>query len=476
MNTLIAMVESARPNKCFLKGKALALVEGIQRGGIKNREDAIRLLFSSTKDPEQSLSKLLRRCKQSMMWSMISSFKARSDLQRVYNEINAGFATVMVLLGGGERTAAIDEARRIYTLAKKYERIHIASALALKLSKHYIESNPDSRLQRKFAREASQYAVQIQQATRCNACFTDALMTINNRSSYTDGVMKKLEAYTATLEGQTPTCDMVAQYYILLTIKDFADQDYARAALTCTTVLEKYGHRVAFSASLKTRFLSLRAVAATAARQYEKSEDSLLEALDLTGHSLVNWQVLTYYRALNALHEGNWFKAQRLQDEASRRKMADFMHEHWAILNAYLYILNGSRFRLGRFFNETVEASQDKAGLNVNILVADLLVSLQHNRDRFIHRIEAIRNYRYRYLRGKANERVCILLDLIFQIPKHDFDWERIDKATTSLRRKLGRRSLYANHNLEIEIVPYEVLWDEVIGTALDEARRKKAL
>ncbi|MEM1323910.1 MAG: hypothetical protein AAGG75_26860 [Bacteroidota bacterium] len=354
----------------------------------------------------------------------------------------------------------------------KYELIHIALALAIKLARNYAEVEPHTVLHRKYTKAIKQLSEVSRINALSNTYYTDALITIHNRISYTKGIINKLEDYTAQLAGLSKTAEGLTQYYTLEAIKFFAYTDYARVALTCKIALEELEQNQAATSSQKIKFLFLGAVAAIAAKRFEIAENYLLQVQDFNTVSHLNWQVTMYYRVVCAFHEKKFYKAQELYDKATKRQQHKALTEHWAILHAYLSILNNRRFRLGKFFNETFEASLDKAGLNIHILIADLLVSLKQNRDRFLHRIDAIRSYSYRHLRGQATERARFFLDFLFLIPRCDFERERLDQASRHIQEKLQRRSIYASHNLEIEIVPFEFLVELVLNKMKVKRRR----
>ena len=478
METIIDLVKAAKPNKCLLKGKILVLVEEIEKGRIQSKEDAYHYLFRNSIDPEQSLKKLLRRTKNALLTSIITSISTDTHNQKVRKDIYIGFAGVMLMLNSGKRAGAIPEARRLFNLAAKYEILHVACLLASKIAKNYAESQPNQKLFKYYSDEADRYVELIRIEILSNKLYSDAIIRINNRTSYSRSIHEKLEKYSEAITPyKTATIDISAQFYSLKVIQCFAQQSYAKAIMYCNEVLLLLGERQEVRVSHKARFLFFFAVSAIADKKYELADSTINRSIRLVEANPVNKQILSYYRAINAVHQGIYSKAEWIYEEIEKDKIAPIIKEHWAILNAYLHYINGERFRLGKFFNETLVASQDKRGMNINIIIADLLISLQQNRDRFLHRIEAVKNYRYRHLKGKAEERARFFLDLLFQLPRCDFDRQRVERATGHIQRKLERRSLHANHNLEIEIVPFEVLWNlvlERLETKRRSARSKK--
>jgi len=464
METIIDMVKVTKLNKCLMKGKTLAMIEGIERGTICTREDAKLELFKNSASPEQALKKFLRRVRRTLNLSIMASLQPNTPLQEIYREVYTSLSAVMMMLAAGKRTPAIKEARRIYNIATHYEFLEVAALLANRLAKNYAEAEPNARLNKRFSAEATQYANLVQINTLSNTLYSDAIIRINNRSSYSQSAQNKIKHYLDQLhKDRMASIDICTQYHTLKVIQCFAKQDYARAILCCNEVLEYFDKQQIVRASQKAIFLSFSSISAIAAKKYTFAEQCLQQAIAVNGFSNHNWQVYTYYRAINALHQGLYYRARHLYDEAARREQTPYIEELWAIIGAYCAFFTDSPFKLGKFFNETIVASQDKEGSNVNIIIADLLLSLTNNPDRFILRIEAVQTYIYRYLKGPQHERVRLFLRLLFLVAKKDFDVRRIRKAGAYLLARLEKRSVYANHNMEIELVRWEVAWEMVL-------------
>ena len=464
METIIEMVKVTKLNKCLMKGKTLQMIEGIEQGIINNREDAKLKLFKNSASPEQALKKFLRRARRVLNLSIMTSLQPNTPLQEIYREVYTSLSAIMMMLAAGKRAPAIKEARRIYNIATHYEFLEVAALLANRLAKNYAEAEPNARLNKRFSEEATRFANLVQVNTLSNTLYSDAIIRINNRASYSPSAQNKIDQYLSHLhKDRLASIDICTQYHTLKVIQCFAKQDYARAIICCNEVLQYFESQQIVRASQKAIFLSFSSISAIAAKKYDYAEQCIQQAIDINGFSNHNWQVYTYYRAINAMHQGLYYRARHLYDEAARREQTPYIQELWAIIGAYCAFFTNSPFKLGKFFNETRIASQDKAGMNVDIIIADLLLSLNNNPDRFLLRIEAVQTYIYRYLKGPQHERVRLFLRLLFLVAKKDFDVRRVRKAGTYLLARLEKRSVYANHNMEIELVRWEDLWGMVL-------------
>ena len=191
MQTIIHLIKVTKLNKELLKGKTLDLIEGIEEGRIASREDARALLFNDSAAPEQALTKFLRRTKRKLNLSILTSFQPSTHLQEILKEVYTTYSSIMLMLLSGHRKAAIPEARRIYNIAVSYELLEVLAALGSRLAKHYAESAPNPRLSKRFAEEAEKHAERLKVYTLSNKLYSELIIWINNRSSYSPGVKNK---------------------------------------------------------------------------------------------------------------------------------------------------------------------------------------------------------------------------------------------------------------------------------------------
>jgi len=448
MDELIELISVYRPVQPT--ASVLRLIEDVRNGKVKHKSDID--YFKDNAEAEQAINRLIRQTKK----ALLSGIYLDTELHQVRSD----YAKALVLIGKGATAIGIDVARKAFNNALKYELLYIAAHLAELLARYYVESSTSPRLQKRYSQASQEIMRMLLIENKVNALYLEVRMLMAGRSSYSAGVKAKLEEFChnlSSLDIQTKQAHFHSASVRI--IKAFSNQEYARAALICSEALKqitKSGHR--------TALLQIRAVAAIAAGRYDMAEQGLLEGLELTGHHLHNWQILQYYRCVAFMHAENFKKAKEIHEQATKRKQLPIIRQQWCIVQAYLWIFYGGKFRLGKFFNETIEISQDKGGHNVNIIIADLMISLTRDRDRFIHRVEAVKNYVYRHLKGKQHERTKAFLQFLFLIPDSDFNMKLVKSRGRKYLNILKNRSVYADHNLEIEIIPYMFLIEEIVS------------
>jgi len=173
-------------------------------------------------------------------------------------------------------------------------------------------------------------------------------------------------------------------------------------------------------------------------------------------------------KAVNNVKVGNhsWYVNQEL-------RLRDSLRERWAIHKAYIGFLSfikkieidEKRFRIGKFLNSVPIHSKDKRGLNIPILVIQILFMIvKKDYDQSIDRFEAIKKYCSRYLRDDENLRSNCFINMLLQIPLSSFHKAGVERRIKKYHAKLLATPLdIASQAHEIEIIPYEDLWEFVM-------------
>ncbi|MBF9254878.1 hypothetical protein I2I11_16365 [Pontibacter sp. 172403-2] len=107
--------------------------------------------------------------------------------------------------------------------------------------------------------------------------------------------------------------------------------------------------------------------------------------------------------------------------------------------------------------------SADKEGANLAIIVFDLVDSLLKKKyDVLENQPELISKYISRNLKGNKAERVRVFLRLLLLVVKEDGNFRQIKVKSKLLLEKLSAATKPDDIFAELEIVPYEHLWEQV--------------
>lgn len=110
--------------------------------------------------------------------------------------------------------------------------------------------------------------------------------------------------------------------------------------------------------------------------------------------------------------------------------------------------------------------------MNVPVLIIQLLLSiLDKEHGGAAEQIEAINKYCSRYLNEVDNQRNFYFIKMLLKIPQYFFHYQTILEKTNTLWDKLCSISLKTSQqSLETEIIPYEKLWEFVLGMLNNKA------
>ncbi len=154
--------------------------------------------------------------------------------------------------------------------------------------------------------------------------------------------------------------------------------------------------------------------------------------------------------------------------------------ETWRLNSAYIYyltvidVLNSNRkikpFRINKFLNEVPKFSADKSGFNVPILIIQILLLIQQRAyDQLSDRVEAIEKYSTRYIKRDTSYRTNCFVKMLLQIPKRHFHRAAVVRHAKPYLKRLQEEAINrSSQSFEMEIIPYEHLWEYVLES-LDE-------
>ncbi len=125
------------------------------------------------------------------------------------------------------------------------------------------------------------------------------------------------------------------------------------------------------------------------------------------------------------------------------------------------------KFRIKKFLNEVPTYSKDKRGNNITILILHILLLLQQRKyGEIIDRVESLKTYSHRYLRQDDTFRSNCFIKMLLQLPAASFHKKGVIRKAKKYWEKLQSVPLKkANQSVELEIIPYETLWEFVLNS-----------
>lgn len=197
----------------------------------------------------------------------------------------------------------------------------------------------------------------------------------------------------------------------------------------------------------------------------------------------LNWFLNQEYYFVLSIQTANYKNAFELLSQVrgapGYKHLRGVRKEVWTLLEGYMQfvLLSGiwktppetielRKFRIGRFLNEVFSLSTDKMGVQISVLILQVLFLIQKGEyAQVIDQKDALRRYMYRYLYSKENERSRIFLTMLLRMVECDFSYSETENRTKRLLSSLKSQQMNYQANLGgNEIVDYELLWDWILN------------
>lgn len=191
-------------------------------------------------------------------------------------------------------------------------------------------------------------------------------------------------------------------------------------------------------------------------------------------YSSVNWFPFMENYYLLALHSRQYELArillQRVFDNPTYKTISNSAKERWSLYQAYFGIINPNTtaelsLQKNPYGLSLPEYSKDKLGFNVAILILQFIYFLQkEDSEALLYRIESLKKYILTHLKDTFSLRSKTFLKLMILTVTEDFDADACRKKGQKLYQKLIEAPIPGDAYAEIEIVPYEHLWEHIIS------------
>ncbi|MEZ4966708.1 MAG: hypothetical protein R2791_15805 [Saprospiraceae bacterium] len=463
------------------KSKLLTFYDGIAKNKFNTDEEAAQFLYANEGGGGSKFRKLKSDLRERLLDAVININTAQdqySDYQKAYYDCHKQWVMVRFLTGQNANTAALMLANRLLRQSDKFDFTLLCMDIASYLRIQYglRESND-----KKF-KEANGLFEKYRQLydAECMAeelYSTLVVRTVNNRSAQ-DEVFKMAEEYYARIE---PYLSKYQSYklnmygYMIGLMCYTTVNNYEQALKYCENAVQFFKKRPYEARVPLQIFYYQHLICNIHLRRFEEGKKSVQHCIRLMEEGTFNWFKFKELYLLLLLHIKQYESAAEVLLSTLEHPRFEFLPDNatelWRIYEPYVYYLTmlgkiksqiKNKFKLAKFINEVPIFSKDKSGMNIAILVIKILIQLQeHKYSRVLDEVEATEQYCYRHLRGEDTQRSYNFLKMLLQIPMGQFDRKMVEPKAARYLEKLRAIPLQlANQTHEIEIIPYEDLWD----------------
>lgn len=443
---------------------------------------------------QSSKSGAFRRLKSDLSDRLIASLflvdlslPSYNSRQQAYYVIHKNWAASKILFGKNARMAAVELAEQTLRQALRYEFNDLAFDLSRNLKMHFGTVAGDHA-------KYQQYAVEC---TRLQEILRAEIMAEDNYTRFISEFVRKKAATEVILEeaqkahlSLCPYTDKLDAYTLhlyagLLEMGIYtASSDYNAADRVCDKMITFF-EKKEYEASVPLQIAYYQKLLCHfQLGTFAQTTDFVNRGLSLLQEGSYNWFKFQETYLVLALHTGELSTAYEVFCQATGharfKAQQEEIQEYWRILEAYLYFLfilgklpeaeadkRFTKFRIGRFLNQIPIFSRDKRGVNVSILIIQilLLVSQQRYQDTFA-KIDAVEQYCRRHLFTKDTLRSFYFLKALLELPKNSFHKAAVQRKAAKHLDKMNLHPLEeaGQASFLTEIIPFELLWDYIIG------------
>jgi len=298
--------------------------------------------------------------------------------------------------------------------------------------------------------------------------------SVHSRKKNIDNTAKTIKKLEQSYE-QTNSFNVFEKYYKLkiwywelngdfdkiISIADEIEEDFKNGKLNTIRFDHKHIKQVKISAYLKSMKLKEGLdLAEDYQNEFDPSEFSWFEFME------------SFF--LLAMHAKDYQKATQLLvgifDNPHFKKLPIVYREKWEIFRAYLYIVKPEApifrdFNYQIFYTPIPEFSKEKAGINVSVLILQFVKHLFEDDYEFLKtRIGAIERYINRYCSEEFSMRIKYFYKLLRNIVDSEMNIYEVNRKSRYSFKQLQGTPVQGDASAELEIIPYEHLWDIIIG------------
>lgn len=501
MNDLIELVQLFNKTKLKTNGllgvvlepgsKMEQLYDAIAQRKVASDDEARALLYGQEED-SAILSNLKYKLKERLLDSVFLLDYKESNYtirQKAFLDCYKRWAAAMILLIRNEKINGIDQLEKLLRHAIRFEFTELTLDILRVLRLQYGTVTGDFKRYETVREQYRQYETVWIMESRAEEYYADLMIQYINSKSTKVEVAARAQEYYNELEPFMRECFSFKLHMFgrLIQVMIYsAVNDYANTARLCEDAVRFFDEKDYGSGLPLQVFYYNLIVCYLQLREFDKGQGIVAKSLDLFEPGSFNWFKLQELFFLLAMHTRHYDEAYAIYGRVTNHPryagQQPRIQEMWKIFQAYLFYLikigkitseeaaaQTSKFKIGKFLNELSLFNKDKRGMNISILIIQILYSIAAREyDQSIERIDAIEKYCARWLKEKDTFRSNTFIKMMLQIPIAYFHREGVSRKTAKYAKALQTVPLeVARQTHEIEIIPYEDLW-EMTMTSLE--------
>ncbi len=497
LRALVKLVSKNKIKKIELIGegdsKYQALYDELSSGNFKDEKEAEEFFFPGNKNQSYYLQRLKKQLNERLLNTLFFidiNQPNFTEYQRAYYTCYKAATATQILLGRHARSPAIKLAEKTIKHAVKFELTDVALQLSKVLRFHFGGVAGHKKKYQQYNGLVRQYTKILNAELLVEEYYTEILINFVSSSATKPEIIKLAETFSQELAEMGKEVDSYRfkiLYYNIYVLRHELASNYEKAIIACKEALHFFDKKKHIATN-NAKFLFLFKIigAKIYLKQFLEIEHDIQHCKALIPIGSVNWFLTFHYHMIYLYHSNQFQKALEVYREVMHHTKNKIPYkqiaEHWRLHEAFIEYFglikkidrsqdNGNpKFRISKFLNEVPAFSKDKRGYNITILIIQMLFLLQQKKyGAIIDKMESLQAYTHRYLRQDDTFRSNCFVKMLLCLPAASFHKKAVLRKSDKYWKKLLSVPIEeTNQSAEMEIVPYEMLWEFVLE-GLDE-------
>lgn len=478
--------------------KIQSLYNGIASGIIKSDGDALDIIYDNDTS-KLPLAKLKSRLKKRLINSIFfidvnqASF---SNYKRAKFELHRLWTAVRLLLDRGDRIVSLELLENILSVSLKFDFTDITVLSARELTRHFSIIDPTPRKAKHYQKLLDSKVELLNKELVLESHYNRfSLLSISNKSpdkSKFVSIIEDAEKEIHHIFQNFKSLLITVYYFYILSEKYLIKKDYERCIELCNVSLRFFTNRKLKNKVIEAQINNTLILSNLSLGRLEISSSLVAKNLKVFPVGSFSWfKILSYKCIGNFLLENYNDAMQDVQLAVSKTQLNNygFYFELFQLQEAYLNLLlkikwinpksegKYRKFKIGKFLNNLPIFSKDKRGLNIAILIVGVIHLLEQKQyDKTLKRLDSLKQYTFRYLRNDHTLRSNCFIKMLCKIPTANYHPVALKRHTKKLFQKLSETHYtYSESPTNIEVIPYENLWEIVLEVLKNKQIKKRA-
>jgi hypothetical protein len=463
------------------------LFDAIYAERVSSDEEAVALLYPGEKVGSKFINLRERLKERILNIVFLVDFKVNSssDRQKAYFECNRKWAAAMLLMSKNAKGVSISVIEGLLKQSIQYEFTELTLSALSSLRLHFGTIYGDASKYSQYREMYRQYQEVWMMENEAEDAYTNLVSNfVNSKASkipISDEAQLCFDRIAPFLK-QSDSFRLHLCGRLIEVMIPSSKNDYAGTAKVCESAIDFFQNKEYESNLALQAFYYQLIVCYIQLQEFEKGEKVIQQYQSIFEEGSFNWYKLQELFFLLAMYTKRYTKAMEVcvvvQQKLQTKSQPAHIEEMWKIYEAYSsFLLHigkatppkgfSSKFKVSKFLNEIPTYSKDKQGMNIPILVIQILFNISDGHfNESIDRMEAIDKYCSRYLKQNETFRSSCFIKALMQMPAASFHHSIVEKKAQKYMDMLQTQPLevaYQSH--EIEIIPYEHLWEMAMET-----------